>query len=109
MWVTIMPEWKNYELDFTITIDYEKCHACLPCVENCPTNVFEIDEEKVARAKNRVQETLMEKGGVRLNDFIKRYGDKKQIVEKAFYDLKEEKGYSVKYMKEFGTLVLMEK
>jgi hypothetical protein len=68
---------------------------------------LEIDEEKVARAKSRVQETLIEKGGVRLNDFIKRYGDKKQIVEKAFYDLKEEKGYSVKYRKEFGTLVLM--
>lgn len=45
MWVTTMPEWKNYELDFTITIDYDKCHACLPCVENCPTNVLEIDEK----------------------------------------------------------------
>jgi len=70
--------------------------------------VLEIDEEKVAQAKTRILETLFEKGGVRLNDFMKRYGDKKQIVEKAFYDLKEEKGYSVKYIKDFKTLVLME-
>ncbi len=39
-----MSEWK-YE-HFTITIDYEQCHACLPCVENCPTNVLEIENEK---------------------------------------------------------------
>lgn len=69
---------------------------------------LEIDEEKVAQAKPRIQEILIEKGGVRLNDFIKRYGDKKQIVEKAFYDLKDERGYSVKYVKDFKTLVLME-
>ena len=41
----IMPEWRNYDPEFTITIDYEKCHACLPCVENCPTNVIEMDEK----------------------------------------------------------------
>jgi len=71
--------------------------------------VLEIDEEKVAKAKTRITEMMLEKGGAHLNDFIKRYGDGKSIVEKAFYDLQEEKGYLVEYRKEFKTLVLMRK
>jgi hypothetical protein len=69
--------------------------------------LLETNEEQVAKAKTQITETLLEKGGVLLNDIIKRYGHTKQIVEKAFYDLREEKGYTVKYRKEFGTLVLM--
>jgi hypothetical protein len=64
---------------------------------------LEIDEEKVAKAKKQVTETMIEKGGVRLDDFIKRHGYKKQIVEKAFYDLKEEKDYKVEYRRDLGT------
>lgn len=68
---------------------------------------LEIDEEKVAKAKGQIGEALIEKGGVRLDDFVKKHGYKKQIVEKAFYDLANEKDYVAEYQKEFGTLVLM--
>jgi len=69
--------------------------------------ILEIDEEKVAKAKTRITEIMLEKGGAHLDDFIKRYGDTKPIVEKAFYDLYEEKGYLLEYRKEFKTLILM--
>jgi hypothetical protein len=66
----------------------------------------ETDEELFAKAKRQAKQNLIESGGVRLDDFIKRYGYSSQIAKKAFYDLVHNDGYNVEYRKEFGTLWL---
>jgi len=68
---------------------------------------LEIDEEKVANIKNKIIIEMMEKGGVSLGDLMKKTNTKKPIIEKAFYDLKEERGYISEYQKDIGSLVLM--
>ncbi|MHA1606961.1 MAG: ATP-binding protein [Candidatus Freyarchaeota archaeon] len=32
--------------DITITIDHDKCTGCGSCVEACPSEVFEVQDEK---------------------------------------------------------------
>ena len=42
---------KNYKselLGLTIEIDHEKCTGCGNCVDECPSDVFELIEEKSA-------------------------------------------------------------
>jgi NAD-dependent dihydropyrimidine dehydrogenase PreA subunit len=44
--VIIMPEWKSEELGITITVDYDKCTGVGDCVDMCPVEVFEVQNEK---------------------------------------------------------------
>ncbi len=69
--------------------------------------VLQTDEEKTAKAKNDIEDILMERGHVRLDQAIKACGDKK-LAKKIFYGLKDEKGYKVRGMKEIGLVLVGE-
>ena len=40
--------WKSELLGVTIDIDYEKCTGCGNCVDQCPSDVYELINEKSA-------------------------------------------------------------
>jgi hypothetical protein len=69
--------------------------------------VLQTDEEKTAKAKSNIEDILMERGHVRLDQAIKACGDKK-LAKKIFYGLKDEKGYKVRGMKEIGLVLVGE-
>lgn len=67
--------------------------------------MLEIDEEREEKLKKCIQDVLIEKGYISLTDATKLCGDKK-LAKKAFYILEEEKGYRVRYVKDFGLVLV---
>ncbi|HEC87999.1 MAG TPA: hypothetical protein ENI52_01635 [Thermoplasmata archaeon] len=67
--------------------------------------MLETNEELVAKVKNCIEEMLVEKNHVTLDEAIKICGDKK-LVKKVFYDLEDEKNYRVRYVKEIGLVLV---
>ncbi|MHA2060845.1 MAG: 4Fe-4S dicluster domain-containing protein [Candidatus Sifarchaeia archaeon] len=41
-----MPKWHSDELDFDITVDYDKCTGVGDCVDMCPVDMFEVKDGK---------------------------------------------------------------
>ena len=68
---------------------------------------LQTDEEKVAKAKKCIEEILIEKDHVRLDQAIKLCGDKK-LVKKIFYNLRDEKRYKVRGVKKIGLVLVRE-
>jgi len=66
---------------------------------------MEMDNEKLARVKKCINQLLLEKGYVTLEDGMKVCGEKK-MVKRAFYNLEREKGYRVKYLKKIGLVLV---
>ncbi|NIP33894.1 MAG: 4Fe-4S dicluster domain-containing protein [Thermoplasmata archaeon] len=47
-----MPEWHGETNDVTIKIDHDVCYGAEECVQICPANVYEINEDHKAMAEN---------------------------------------------------------
>ena len=69
--------------------------------------VLQTDEEKLAKARKCVEDILIEKDHVRLDQAIEMCGDKK-IVKKIFYNIRDEKGYKVRGVKKIGLVLVRE-
>jgi len=67
--------------------------------------MLETNEELIAKAKKCVEEILIEKNHVTLDEATKRCGDK-GLVKKVFYDLEDEKDYRVRYIEGVGLVLV---
>jgi NAD-dependent dihydropyrimidine dehydrogenase PreA subunit len=47
-----MPDWHSNENDVTIKIDHEKCYGAKECVNVCPAEVYELNDDGKAVAEN---------------------------------------------------------
>ena len=52
-----MPEWHSGENDVTIKIDHVKCYGAEECVNVCPAEVYEINDDGTAVAE-KVEECI---------------------------------------------------
>ncbi len=46
-----MPEWHSDENDVTIKIDHEKCYGAEECVNICPAEVYQMNDDGKAVAE----------------------------------------------------------
>jgi ferredoxin len=50
--------------DFRITVDTDKCDGCGDCLDICPENLFELEEDDYDEIKVIVKQELINKVGI---------------------------------------------
>jgi ferredoxin len=50
--------------DFRITVDTDKCNGCGDCLEICPEDLFELEEDDYDEIKIVVKQDLINKVGI---------------------------------------------
>jgi len=70
---------------------------------------LETKYEQLKNVKKDVMQLIVEKGTVRLDNLVKKYGHNEQIIKRVFNELSNSKDYQSKFYRKYNTLVLVKK